>query len=918
MTSLFTESFCNKIKMEGNLSLSSNLKKTVQTYLSSKITNYIKTKVIDYNYIFQELKTDLLCSILNSDYNMTLLENRGYKITTEESYTTEFYNAVESYKTISAIKKTNIKEQIDFTCEDREKKLSYFTSDNIVCLYDENETKTEYYFKLVEYNILDFKVDNNDFIYMIIEKSNKKYLVVSHLTLDFVTLNSMEGELKEESLISFIAIDGEGILEQLNLNKIVISNEKGLIEINLCKKYYFSKENKLFFNYTEDLENFKEKFIDKFIQVNHLNLYNYLNFLGLNEFKVDGKRKISSFEIELFENIFKNKFDNTLNGGLNFFNSKIYDVSGNKKVIDYKTVIEDEYFSINGNFNNNFETGEFSIEIENYKCKLFKILESSKLFIKEITIPTNVYSFYFCNLKFNFKKFELPLSKLTYKFKVSYPYTFKIEKKENFELDKLYNNKKANDRKMKKITTKTTGLMNDTWFNGKSIVFKNSFDFKNKKFLYGSLVINGKRNDVIDISKYKNFFTTGNHILKENFIILKEDSTVYLTTLDYIKFDIITENNYISDFWFDNQGKTLFFKNTDNNIKIVSDINKADYVVKIPFIKNYINKLEPTSEILDSSEDIVKIKNNDNIIITDKYFNKPLYNKSFLYNVEDINTLQLFDSDGVEIFEYITDVKNNILEIYFNADDNKNYYCKYDDKNYIYLTIEKAQDDFKIQIGLDENGEKKLERTVINKFSLNYDRVLKSNEYINLFIYDLQNKTSVKVNFDNNDLDKEFELNVKCDYIIAEANFDIDFTKLNINIVNLKSFIEGEYIYFIKNYYADLLYITTKKEQFNEKYLRKKLKVSCKYDVSNGTLIESENGTFLIEKPQSYSIYIENLNTTNLSIDDTILFSINEDSFYNKNFKTPGLIILHNDINKDTRIEKTSSNLLIGGENELF
>ncbi|MGL5715902.1 MAG: hypothetical protein ACRCX2_23000, partial [Paraclostridium sp.] len=722
-----------------------------------------------------------------------------------------------------------------------------------------------------------------------------------------------------DSLITFVKIEHEGIIEKADLDCVVLSNKNGLIEIKLCKRYYFFKDNKLFFNYCEDLEPFQDKFIDKFIQINHLNLYNYLNFLGLNSFKIDGKRKISSFENDLFKNIFKNKFDNTLNGGLNYFNTKKYNVLDKKdRVVDYMVSIEDEYFSINGNFNYNFESGEFVIEIDNYKCKLFKIIDNKKSFIKEIVVPTTVNTFYFCNLRFNMKKFELPLFKLNYNFKISYPYTFKIDKKENFSLNKLYNNEKANSKKIKKSNTKKTVFQNRVWFNGKSICFKNSFDFKNKKFLYSNITENYKRNDIINLNNYVDFFTTKSYTLKDNYLILKEDATVYLSTKEIVKLDLVSENGYITDFWFDNQGKTIFIKNTNNNIKIIDDMNSADYVFKIPYIKDFIKKSENHSEILDINEEIVKIKNKEDIMITDKYFNEPLYNKAFLYNVKDVNTLSLFDSDGVEIFEYITNIKNNILEIYFNADGEKKYYCNYDDKTYLYLNIEKAQDDFKIQIELDESGEKALERTSINKFSLTYDRVLRSHEYINLFIYDLEAKETTKLMFNNEDLGKEFELNVKCDYIIAEANFNIDFKNLNLNIVNIKSFIENDYIYFLKEYYADLLYITYKKEEFKDEHIRRKLKVNTSYEVINNILVENQTGNIIVEPLNKDSIYIENLSKTNLLIDETIIYSIHKDDFFNKNFKTPGIIIVHNDIEKDIRIEKTSSNILIGGDNELL
>lgn len=917
MTSLFTESFCNKIKMEGNLSLSSNLKRTMQTYLSSKIINYLKTRVIDYNYVFKEVKTDLLCSVLNSDYNMTLLENRSYKITTEQGYTTEFYNAVLGYNNISSIKKTNIKNYIKINCEEREKSLTYFCQDNLVCFYDESETKVEYYFQLKDYNILDFKVDENDFTYLLIEKSGTKYLAISHLTLDFVTLNSFESELKKESLITFLKVDQGGTLEKVDLDHVVLSSQNGLTQIDLCKRYYFFKDNKIFFNYCEDLEMFQDKFIDKFLQINHLNLYNYLNFLGLNDFKVDGKRKLSSFENETFKNIFKNKFDNTLNGGLNYFNSKKYNVLTDKKV-DYKICLEDEYFFINGNFNYNFEAGNFIIEIDNYKAKLFKKLENSKTFLKEIVISPSTNTFYFCNLKFNLKKYELPLFKLVYNFSTTYPYTFKIDKKENFSLNKLYNNEKANNKKNVKIITRKTVPCNRTWFNGTSLCFNNIFDFNNKKFLYNNITVDLKRNESISLDGYSNFFTTKSYILKDNKIYLKEDGPIYLTTKKYVKIDLITENNYISDFWFDNQGKTILVKNTGDNIKIIEDFNNADYKIKIPYIKDFIKKSENHSEILDVNEEIVKLKYKDNILITDKFFDKPLYNKAFLYNVKDINTLSLFNSDGVEIFDYITDIKNNILEIYFNADDEKKYYCNYDDKSYIYLNVEKSQDDFKIQLEIDESGEKALERTVINKFSLNYDRTLRNNEYIELYLYDLEGKKATKLIFENSDLGKEIELNITCDYIVAEANFKIDFKNLTLNIVNIRSFIENNFIYFMKSYYADLLYITYKKENLKDYHIRKNLKVNTDYEVINNVLTESKKGNILIEPLNKNSIYIENLNKNNLMIDETIIYSVFDDEFFNKNFKTPGIIMINDKVENNTKIEKINSSILIGGQNELL
>ena len=919
MSSLLTESYCNIIKTEGNLSPKSNIKKTMQVYLNDKIKSYIKTKVINYNYNFEEIKTDLLCSFLNSDYNMTLLEKRGYFPTKEENYSTEFFNNIEFYKKIDSISKSNIKEDIEINCEEKTKKLKYFTNDNVVCFFDENETKIEYYFQLKYYDIIDFKLDNSDFVYMIISKNKKNYLLITHLSLEFIELNNLETELNKEYIITMLEIEIPGVLEKLELNKVVLSNKYGLTEIRLCKKYYFLKDNKLFFNYNELLKDFKDKFIDSFIQINHLNMYNYLNFLGLNNFKINNDRKISSFENELFKNIFKNKFDNTLNGGLNYFNSKVYNIlEGTYIKPDYLINIEDEYLSINGNFNYNFENGNFIIEIENNTCKLFKDTTTEKIFIKHIKIPLNPYQFYFCNLKFNLKKFQLPLYKLSYKIKVTTPYTFKIEKKENYPINKLYNNTKSNNSKMKKLNVKTNGFKNNVWFDGKSIIFENVYDFKNKKFLYNNITLNVKRNEYLDLEKYTKYYTYGNHFIKNNKIIFKEDCVISLTTKEFLSFELITKTNVITDFWFKNQGKTIYFKNTKDNIKITTDLNQADYSVNIPLIKEFISKLETESKILDVNEEIVKIKNSDDILITDKFFNKPLFNKSFLYNVKDITTFKLFNNEKIEIFEYITTIKNNILEIYFNAEDDKKYYCNYDNKEYIYLTIEKAQDDFKIQINIDENGEKKIERSKINKFSLNYNKILKVNEYINLFFYDTKQKESIKLTFDNSDINKEFEININCDYIIAESNFNINFNELNINIINLKSFIENEYIYFVKEYYGDLIYIANKKEPFKDEYIRNKLKINTKYKVKNNILTEDNYGNIILKSLQNNNIYIKNLNVTSFDITDTILYSVEKDYFYEKNFKTPGIIMSSNHTNKDTRIEKLNSDILIGGGNELL
>ena len=119
------------------------------------------------------------------------------------------------------------------------------------------------------------------------------------------------------------------------------------------------------------MRQYKNYFLEE-IQVEYNNLYNYLNFLGLNNFKIKN-RKISTYEKEMFLNIFKNKFDNTFNGGTNYFIIKNHydNVNDKEKNIfklnpDFHINHTDNFFNITGNFTYKMEKGNYKI---NYKFK---------------------------------------------------------------------------------------------------------------------------------------------------------------------------------------------------------------------------------------------------------------------------------------------------------------------------------------------------------------------------------------------------------------------------------------------------------------------------------------------------------------------------------------------------------------------
>lgn len=904
MVSLLVNSYCNTIITEGNLNnINSNIKKLLQLLIENKI--YLLNSVLSLrnNLFFKEKNVDILSAFHNTKQYKEVLENRGYVQTTAENFVYENVNGIISKRSIPFFVKENDPFVYSVALNNHGIKNDYgfFVEQNYVLFHSLNSSKVDFYYNLNEnYKLKDFKIDSNNFVFIIYEYDHNTYLAISHLGLNFINLNRDQQEINEEYLFNKIKID-DNITEILYTdynNYYFLTSENTNLEYVFNKRYYFEDDQKYYFFADETIDPYKDQIIDV-KQAEFLNIYNYINMLGLNDFKIDGQLKISSQDDNIVNQLLSNKFDNTLNGGINFFNAKIYglnksNMDGGNKLPDYRVFINDEYFNIYGNFvYDEYQKGDFQIKVTSDSVSLY---DSNNLCLKSCKIPS-FKEFYFCNLKFTFKKYEFPINNYTFKISCHDSYPFLQRQINNFKLKDIPNKSSISTNLINsaKIDNIDNRIVNGE-FDGRKIVFYNYFDHHLKKFKYSNKTIDFVPNSKIHKSEINQYYCEQSIVDKNNFIYFRDYGKFYYTNVDNLSFELINKNGYITDFWINNQDKVLYFKNTEDNIMITNNNKDADYYCYIPPIKYFIeenNECYYDVELEENDDLEIEREYSDNLLMTDKFFNKPLFYKFFIDNVNDLSKFTLYDEDENEISEYISEVFQNGIVIYFDKKKNKKYYYNLDDNQYNYINPIKSYENIEITHYFDENGTIKLEPKLIKSF---YLKGTTNKDSISLFLYNTIQGETHRLSLSKDELNKRFELDLSINKIQIDDS-DISFSNLSFVEDSANSIKFNNTITYFKEKRDSIVYISSINKDIDIHTMKfSVLKVDTDYNTSNGKLIETNNGPIRINRPLSDEIslfYCDKFSYYESPL--FVTYSIYNDEYYNNNFRNVGSFHIYGD-----------------------
>lgn len=915
MASLLVESFCNnvKTKTEGILTDHSNIKELIQIIIDQRVNNLNAIYSLRANYSFKEKGTDLLTKLYNSKASRDMLESYGYRKTTMDKYNYENFNNIEFVEEIDHIIKQNnvFVETIKLYSKDIEKEYMYHFKDNYVIFTPTiSNSPTEYYFDFKDCKVIDFKIDKDYFVFMILEINNKKHFIVSHLGKDFIRYNEDESKLDLESCFNDVIIN-ENIssLEYYCDNEFwFLKDDLSINKITMCKKYYFEDGEYLYFNHQGDLENYKQHFLEE-RQNNFLNMYNTMNFLGLNDFKINS-RKISTRENPLFLDLFKNKYDNTLNGGLNYFNSLPNTLLGKDGEVksylkDYHISVSDEYYSINGNFKyENFKKGDYRIEITEETASLFKKIKGVYTLVEKVNIPT-YDEFIFCNLYFKFKKFEFPNKPYSFDLTAKDAYVFKQTIDKRNKVFELPNNNQIIENIINDSSSKIK-IKHQPYFDGRSIVFENYFDWNSKRFLFGNLMVDISNSSVVEL-KDNRYYCNTQYDLKDGKLCSRGKGKVVYTLTDSFKFDLINSKGYITKFWIENQNKKIYFKCKNDKIEISDNEEDSDFYCFIPNIKDYIyydsNSFGNITVDINDSLELTK-PYNDSLMITDKFYDIPLFYKTFI-ETDDLTEIKIFDHTDKEIVKYITKKFKNGYIYYFHAEKDKKYYYNTKDAKYNYFTPLDSYQNIDFDYYFDDTCYITLnESTTFNTITLKSHKNIIENFDLELFIYNENDETTNKITFNTKDLNTKFELdlNVSKFYLkVNHPNYKAD--DFYITEDSNKSLIIDGNITFFKEDRNSIVYISNKNQEIDFDFIDfSSLQINTYYDLSyNGKLIKSnKRGLLIIFSMNPNEIALLPCNNLSDYIESpmfkVISLGSDENSFYTRNFKDPGNNYSYNSI----------------------
>ncbi|MGL5768151.1 MAG: hypothetical protein ACRCX8_21160 [Sarcina sp.] len=890
MVGLLVESTCNQIHTERNLELNSNIKRMVQVTINDQVLNLHKVFNVKENRFFREEDTDLLHTIPSTKNSIDVLEANGYNMTTVDYYNyTSFNNCCSTRKySYAKLENPNFISSINLNFKGVEEEFSYFNDDNFIVFYDIETSGDKYFYHLDDiYKLKDFKVDSNMFVHILYEFEGDNYYVKSSLYLPFLSINEKSDHFNEDFFLEKIKIleSVNSIYSRKNSLIYFYNKDYDIVRVKTCKRYYFELNGLIYFNHGPIYDIIKNNVIESFIQLNNLNMYSYISLLGLNEFNTKNDLKISSID-GTFNNLFKNRFNNTVNGGINYFNTRNI-----KTDVDYKVNIKDDFFAINGNFVSCSELkGKYRISIFKNKCSLHFINGEIEEHIKTITV--NSRKFYLCNLEFNYLRFDDLKEPYVFYVCNNDPYPFTIKNDSNIIVNKIYNNIDISRKTLGNI--KMEGFENhkiEAKFDGKNIIVTNTYDYGGKSYLFDTHTVIAKRNEKIDMKSFKDFKTNIPFVVKNGYLYPKKDGIIVFTTMSDFRLPLINTKDYITDYWIDNQGKEIYLKLYENKVGIIENKNEADLYFKVPVIDDLVmNETQYTIiAIEDNSDYESEWDANKNSLITDRFMNVPLFS---VWYVENTDYVELYTVDKKPVTNVITEHYNGGLIVYFDSLDDTLYYNTKETK-YNYFTPLRSYENITNSYSFDDNLEIDFgSARVIDNFTLSCDRNISSLETINLLMYNNESGETFKLSLNAGEIGKPFALGISIDSITIEKTQAINDAKFTFKITKVNSITQNGKVTYMKGHIDNPVYqaiIKPKDIKFNS---YKNIKVDTKYEfVTDGTMKESYRGDLVIRRPFENEIIVTKKNNFKYYYKkDSYCLATEKDDFFLSNFKTPGLI----------------------------
>lgn len=890
MVSLLVESFANLIKTERNLDTDSNIKKLMQKIIEPQVFNFFKVNTIKDNIFFRDKNVDVMHTLPNTLNSNSVLRANGYSKIKMDDYTTSGYNTVLSLNEIGYSKgiTPKFKGDVDLNFKGLKRTFSYFVDESFIVFYDIENHGNKYFYSLdTVYEIKDFRIDEDNFVHILYGYDRETYYVKTHLYLPFSKLNGNNNILNEEYFLEKIKLGKSfnKIYAIKNNFLYLLDKNYGISSVELGKKYYFELDGILYFSHSEVYELVKNSIIEKNIQINNLNMYNYISMLGLNDFKTINNMKISTLDGNIFNNVFKNRFNNTVNGGINYFNTKNVDVEK-----DYHVNIKDEFFAINGNFIFQETKGDFEIEVTETHCRLYKVTEKDKVMVKEIKLYSRTFSF--CNLKFEYLRFDSLIKPYTFKVSNRDSYPFNIVNNKNVKVSRVYNDKKISKKSLSNASL--NGFYNhivDSSFDGRAIIIKNFYDYTSKRYLFDSHETKVTRNLKMNLSGIYDYKFTGPFIVKNGFIYFKDDGVFTYTKMETFKFPLVNSLGYITSFWIENQGLDVYFKIENNQIVTIDNFNDCDFICKIPTIESFIvNHNKFSSVIIDDNNEYESEQDEDpSSLITEKFMNVPLFKMVYAENTDYI---EIYTTDKKRVYNVITEPYNGGLIAYFDNLDETLYYNTRETQ-FNYFNPIKSYENITNTFIFDENNEINFGGIkTIKNFTLSSDKTFSGYEKINLILYNHEKEETYKLQLDSSEIGKVFELNLDVDSIFMEKNSSFNNIKFSFKITKINSIIQNGKITYLKTSVDNPVYYSKLKDKnikFND---YTKIKIDTKYEkMSNGALKESYNGDISIRCPFSHELPVFKKDNFQFYYNKSDYCIANEfDDFYIKNFKTPGLL----------------------------
>ncbi|EFE85892.1 hypothetical protein [Fusobacterium periodonticum] len=410
--------------------------------------------------------------------------------------------------------------------------------------------------------------------------------------------------------------------------------------------------------------------------------------------------------------------------------------------------------------------------------------------------------------------------------------------------------------------------------------------------MFNSIKRKLKAGEKFDLNKIEDFYIDSSYEIKNNFLFPRNNCTITYTNIKNYKFELINDKNYITDFWINNENKTLYFKRNKNQIDIIENPNIADYKIHIPSIKNFLNngKTIKNIDILMNDELEYIIENKNNILATTKFQNIPLFYKVYIENfsIEEVN---LFKDDGVYIDNYFVEEYKDGVVAYFNNDKNSKYYYASvnSDEKYYFEPIKAYENILDYHI-IEKDGNinfKELKKIELVSFNTKLNN-LPTDFNVKIFIYNTKENNVKRINLEKETLNRMFELNSLTDKISIILPEHFNFEDFYLVESSNTSIIDDEKIIYFKDNYDDICYLSYEKEIFNMKDFYNKIQLNKKYIFSNNKLIEDANGNIYLNKILDNSIYIEKINEK-LNFEKTIFKTFSTsgpDKFYIDNFKS--------------------------------